>query len=71
MLLAGCSGTTDSPSSVDSASQLSVADTHVHAIERAGPGGQIPLAMSTSRTPAGDIELLIAEDADFRAVTIP
>ncbi len=45
MLLAGCSSTPDPPSPDESAnSGLAIADTHVHAIERAGPAGGILLA---------------------------
>lgn len=45
VLLAGCSGTPDPSSSGGSASSgLAIADTHVHAIERAGPTGGILLA---------------------------
>ncbi|MGC1208655.1 MAG: hypothetical protein WA880_11930 [Ornithinimicrobium sp.] len=45
VLLAGCGGTADTTSSGASASsELSIADTHVHAIERAGPDGGVLLA---------------------------
>ncbi len=44
-LLAGCSGTAaTAPSGASSSSELSIADTHVHAIERAGPNGGVLLA---------------------------
>ncbi len=44
-LLAGCSGSPDaSPSGDSDTSGLTIADTHVHAIERAGPTGGILLA---------------------------
>ncbi len=45
VLLAGCGGTADTTSSGASSSPgLSIADTHVHAIERAGPNGSVLLA---------------------------
>ncbi len=58
VLLAGCSGTPDATTSGTSASSgLAIADTHVHAIERAGPNGPVLLATHDGLWVAGGNDL--------------